>query len=89
MRPVQLLFLLASSHLLRVQAQRAAGTTASGDPCPCIFTVAPEEEVGCAVYGQMGDDVLIPWSRANQTCLDVFNIKDRAIDTDVLLDMCP
>ncbi|CAB9502455.1 expressed unknown protein [Seminavis robusta] len=55
---------------------------AQDDVCACAFQ--PEDPPECRVYGQLGDDVLIPWYRASQECLDVFQIKDQAIDPVIL-----
>jgi hypothetical protein len=41
------------------------------------------------VYGHLGDGELIPWNRANQTCLEEFNIKVSSIDADRMFAMCP
>jgi hypothetical protein len=57
--------------------------------CSCQYNVPFEDEADCRSYGQLGDDVLIPWYRANQTCLDEYQIKSVAIDRDVLLEICP
>ena len=55
--------------------------------CPCEF-ISPEDP-DCRVYGQLGDGHLIAWYKADQACLDEFQIKDRAVDLDVLERMCP
>ena len=57
--------------------------------CSCRYNVPFEDEVECRSYGQLGDDVLIPWYRANQTCLDTYQIKVSAIDSEILFDICP
>ena len=64
---------------------------ASGAPsyCSCRYNVPFEDEAECRSYGQLGDDVLIPWYRANQTCLDEYQIKISAIDSEVLFEICP
>jgi hypothetical protein len=62
---------------------------AAAEKCACTFEVSEEEEDGCAVYGQLGDGVLIAWERASQECLDAFNIHQQAIDPDTLVSMCP
>jgi hypothetical protein len=52
------------------------------DECACSFQAS--DPADCRVYGQMGDQVLIPWYRASQDCLDVYKIKDQAIDPAIL-----
>jgi len=56
------------------------------DLCPCNFDTT--DAADCRVYGQLGDDVLIPWYRASQDCLDAFNIKISAVQTSMLDGMC-
>ncbi|GKY95485.1 hypothetical protein MPSEU_000510100 [Mayamaea pseudoterrestris] len=56
--------------------------------CSCSFTVSADDEDGCKVYGQLGNDVLIPYNRASQDCLDKFNIRIRALDTDQVESLC-
>lgn len=58
--------------------------------CPCEFDVAPEEEASCRVYGQLGGDdrTLIPWYRATQECLDLYNIKVQAVDPRDIEAVC-
>jgi len=63
-------------------------STGEGDPCPCAFDREPEQEKDCKVYGQVGGS-LIAWDRADHTCLDMYNISERAMETDVLYRMCP
>ena len=50
---------------------------------------AAKPSESCTVCGQLGDGVLIPWYKASQECLDVFNIKDQAIDPELLAQMFP
>ena len=67
----------------------AQNVTATSTYCSCQYNVPTEAEADCRSYGQLGDDVLIPWHRANLTCLDEYKIKVAAIDRDVLFAMCP
>lgn len=64
-------------------------TTTTPTYCSCRYNVPFEAEADCRSYGQLGDDVLIPWYRANQTCLDEYQIKIVAMDRDILLSICP
>jgi hypothetical protein len=57
--------------------------------CNCQYNVPFEKEADCRSYGQLGDDVLIPWYRANQTCLDEYQIKIVAFDREILYEICP
>jgi hypothetical protein len=61
----------------------------SGDYCNCQYTVPAALEPNCRVYGQLGDAQLIPWYRANQSCLDEWDIKVSSLDSDALWKMCP
>ena len=56
-------------------------------PCQCSFTSA--DPPGCVAYGQLGDGNLIPWAVASQECLDLYKIKDEAIDSDLLESIFP
>ena len=51
-------------------------------PCQCSFSSADPPD--CVAYGQLGDGNLIPWSIASQECLDLYKIKDEAIDPGML-----
>lgn len=75
----RLIFLLVLGAARRVEAQN--------EPCACTFTSTDPED--CRVYGQTGNHVLIPWYKANRTCLDVFNIKDQVIDNATLTSIFP
>jgi hypothetical protein len=57
--------------------------------CNCQYNIPYEDEAECRSYGQLGDGELIPWYRANQTCLDEYQIKNAAIDQETLLAICP
>ena len=71
-----------------VSALLFSGTFVSAEsPCQCTFTSA--DDPTCVAYGQLGDGVLIPWSIASQECLDLFKIKDEAIDPESLANMFP
>ncbi len=78
--------LLALAHVVIFPA---TATTTTPTYCSCQYNVPYEAEADCRSYGQIGDDVLIPWCRANQTCLDEYQIRVAAIDRDVLLAICP
>ena len=65
----------------------AASVKASENCTLCGFDAADPPD--CVVPGQLGDGELIPWARASQECLDVFSIKDEAIDPDTLAQMFP
>jgi len=56
-------------------------------PCQCSFTSA--DPPSCVAYGQLGDGNLIPWTVATQECLDLYKIKDEAIDPGMLGSMFP
>lgn len=56
-------------------------------PCQCSFSSA--DPPGCVAYGQLGDGKLIPWSIATQECLDLYKIKDEAIDPGMLSSIFP
>jgi hypothetical protein len=69
-----------------------ATTTTTGtsqDYCNCQYNVPYEAEADCRSYGQLGDSVLIPWYRSNQTCLDEYQIKVVSMDRETLFDICP
>lgn len=67
----------------------AAEESEANNYCMCTFAMAPENEPNCRVYGQLGDGTLIPWHRANQTCLDDLNIKVESMDPETLANICP
>ena len=73
----------------QAELQEVTTTTTTTTYCNCQYNVPVEAEADCRSYGQLGDGVLIPWYRANQTCLDVYQIKIAAIDRDILLEICP
>lgn len=77
--------------LLQVSAStiEIAQNVTTPNYCSCQYNVPFEAEADCRSYGQLGDDVLIPWYRANQTCLDEYQIKIVAIDRDTLFSICP
>ena len=56
-------------------------------PCQCSFSSADPPD--CVAYGQLGDGNLIPWSIASQECLDLYKIKDEAIDPGMLESIFP
>lgn len=56
-------------------------------PCQCSFSSADPPD--CVAYGQLGDGNLIPWSIASQECLDLYKIKDEAIDPGMLSSIFP
>ena len=56
-------------------------------PCQCSFSSA--DPADCVAYGQLGDGDLIPWSIASQECLDLYKIKDEAIDPGMLESIFP
>mmetsp|Transcript_8530 Transcript_8530/g.21319 ORF Transcript_8530/g.21319 Transcript_8530/m.21319 type:complete len:285 (-) Transcript_8530:139-993(-) len=66
-------------------APGALGQVSSCDQCK----FAGSDAANCKVYGQLGDDVLIPWALAPQACLDAFNIKDQVVNPQTLADMFP
>jgi hypothetical protein len=71
-----------------ITAQQTSSNTATTDLlCNCQFT--SDDASNCRVYGQLGDDVLIPFYRANQTCLDDLTIKVASLDRDQLNRICP
>jgi len=39
----------------------------------------------CKFYGQLGDGDLIPWTKASQDCLSMFNIKDETVNPNTLV----
>mmetsp|Transcript_1512 Transcript_1512/g.2060 ORF Transcript_1512/g.2060 Transcript_1512/m.2060 type:complete len:308 (-) Transcript_1512:65-988(-) len=53
----------------------------------CMFGLDDPED--CNVYGQLGDDILIGWSKASQQCLDAYNIKSQSMDPATLNAMFP
>ena len=57
------------------------------NPCACQFLDSDPPD--CKVYGQLGDDVLIGWSKASQECLDLHSIKVQSIDPNTLKGMFP
>ena len=61
-------------------------TAANENLCPCKFD--GNDLQNCRVYGQLGDDKLIPWYAASQDCLDAHNIKISAIPSYTLESMC-
>ena len=63
-----------------------SSTAADENLCPCKFDGNDNEN--CRVYGQLGDDKLIPWYVASQDCLDAHNIKISAIPSYTLESMC-
>ena len=84
------IILLAVAHVAFFPATATATTSPTATTyCSCQYNVPYEAEAECRSYGQLGDDVLIPWYRANQTCLDAYEIRAVAIDRDVLLSICP
>ena len=56
-------------------------------PCQCSFSSADPPD--CVAYGQLGDGIPIPWSIASQECLDLYKIKDEAIDPGMLESIFP
>ena len=64
-----------------------SSSTADENLCPCKFD-GNDDLQNCRVYGQIGDDKLIPWYLASQDCLDAHNIKISAIPSYTLESMC-
>ena len=62
-------------------------TAANENVCPCEFD-GNDDLQNCRVYGQLGNDKLIPWFVASQDCLDAHNIKISAIPSYTLESMC-
>jgi hypothetical protein len=87
---VSLLLLLASLLPVATHGSEVASDGESSMTyCACQYNVPFEEEADCRSYGQLGDQNLIPWYRANQTCLDEYQIKISALDEETLWAMCP
>lgn len=84
-----MLHLLIASLLLMSESLLASDSENSVTYCACQYNVPYEEEADCRSYGQLGDNILIPWYRANQTCLDEYQIKVSALDQETLWAMCP
>ena len=63
-------------------------STAAEDTSLCSCKFDGTDASDCRVYGQLGDDVLIPWYLAPQQCLDAHNIKISAIPPSTLDGMC-
>ena len=61
-------------------------SAAAENLCPCKFDGADKPD--CRVFGQLGDDKLIPWHLAPQACLDAHRIKISAIPSHTLDGMC-
>jgi hypothetical protein len=57
--------------------------------CNCQYDVPLDWEPDCRAYGQLGDGNLIPWYRANQTCLDDLKIKIAAMSRVEMFSICP
>ena len=79
--PLLLALVLASAPLVSALSEQIE------TPCQCSFTSA--DPPGCVAYGQLGDGNLIPWAVASQECLDLYKIKDEAIDSDLLGSIFP
>ena len=62
---------------------------AAADDCfpPCNFTLANETST-CRVYGVVGSSV-VPFYRANESCLETYNISYTRLDLEDLLVVCP
>lgn len=56
--------------------------------CSCNLDILPELEEGCRIYGVVGGS-LIPWHRANATCLRAYNISYRQLEYEAMVQMCP
>ena len=78
---------VAAAVLLALVVLLAAPLAGAEESCACRFQQS--DPADCRVYGQLGDGVLIPWHRASQECLDVFNIKDEAIPPSTLDSIFP
>ena len=82
------MFLLLALVLLVASAPLVSALSEQVEtPCQCSFTSA--DPPGCVAYGQLGDGNLIPWAVASQECLDLYKIKDEAIDSDLLESIFP
>jgi hypothetical protein len=64
-----------------------SGSSVSASCNQCQFN--DNDATDCKVYGQLGDGNLIPWTKASQDCLDIFDIKDEAIDPNTLVGVFP
>jgi hypothetical protein len=84
--PLLLLFLLAGFLSGKQVVQQASAAEQGCDSCRYDGSDA---DTDCKVYGQLGDDVLIPYHRASQDCLDAHNIKVEAVDATMLTTMFP
>jgi hypothetical protein len=80
-------FLPLAAALASSPSRRQTEESVSAPPCQCSFSSA--DPPGCVAYGQLGDGVLIPWPVASQDCLDLYKIKDEAIDPSMLEGMFP
>ena len=83
------LFLIAIALLLSTVVKGQATTTARTSPCDACQFVVDTDPSDCKVYGQLGDDVLIAWSRASQDCLDYHKIKVQSVDPTLLASAFP
>ena len=54
-----------------------AALTSTNAACPCLYTDDDAED--CLVYGTI-DGELVPWMRASQECLDIYDINIRPPD---------
>jgi hypothetical protein len=72
--------------LLLISSSSSSTVDEEDNLCPCKFDGSDASD--CRVYGQLGDDVLIPWFLASQQCLDEHNIKISAIPSYTLEGMC-
>ena len=74
--------------LLLLISSSSSATADEDNLCPCKFDGSDSDASDCRVYGQLGDDVLIPWFLASQQCLDEHNIKIAAIPSYTIEGMC-
>jgi hypothetical protein len=58
-----------------------AALSSTNAACPCLYT--DEDAEDCLVYGKI-DGELVPWMRASQECLDVYDIKINAPDPSLI-----
>jgi hypothetical protein len=80
--PILIVLLIVLGIIPRISAQEKF--------CNCTFAIHPDQETyPCRVFGQLGDGELIPWYRANQTCLDDLTVRNATIDADRMFEMCP
>ncbi|KAL9183262.1 hypothetical protein ACHAXT_005049 [Thalassiosira profunda] len=75
------------SSVLALVGVAVVPLASASEPCQCTFTSA--DPPNCVAYGQLGDGNLIPWTVASQDCLNLYKIKDGAVDPATLEGMFP